>query len=159
MGTRSLGIAWKVILIADLGVLLYGIMAVFSPQIFAEGYQAYTGQSWSALYSISPKTAEYIFLLARLVGVFNIALGVVATLIVLMSFRKGETWSWYALLMGNTLGYLSPMTFDQIVGSIGIFEQLEIVLIVLVYVALGISAKDVLRRKTKTETAEPSKMV
>lgn len=151
MGTRALGIAWKVILIADLGLLLYGIMAVFTPQIFSAGYQAFTGQSWSQLSSVSPRTAEYILLLARLVGALNIAIGVVASLIVLMSFRRGEAWSWYALLIGNSIGYLSPMAYDQIVGSIGIFEQLEIVLIVLVYVALVISAKGVLR-KDKNET-------
>jgi hypothetical protein len=63
-----------------------------------------------------------------------------------MSFRRGEVWSWYALLIGNTIGYISPIIFDHTVGAINIFEQLEIVFIILVYVMLGIFAKDILSK-------------
>lgn len=56
-------------------------------------------------------------------------------------------WSWFALLIGNTIGYGSPIAFDLTVGAIGVFEELEIILLVLIYVALGISAKDVLSKK------------
>lgn len=144
LGSRSLSIAWKVILVADLGVLLYGLMATLVPEVLSEGFQAYTGQSLSALLSASPKTAEYILLLGRLLGAFNTAFALAVISIVLMSFRKGEAWSWYALLIANSAGYFSPIAFDWTIGSVGIFEQLEIVFIVLIYVALGISAKDIL---------------
>lgn len=150
MGNRLLGVAWKIILIADLGVLLYGIMAVFSPKIFREGFQVYTGQNWDALVSLGSKAADYILLLARLTGALNIAFGVVAVPIIVKSFRRTEPWSWYALLLGNSLAYLGPITFDQVVGFVGFFEQLEIVLLALVYAALCISAKDFLRKKTRT---------
>jgi hypothetical protein len=147
MGSRTVGVAWKVILIADLGVLVYGLMATLVPEVLGEGFESYTGQSLSALLSASPKTGEYILLLGRLVGAFNVAFAVAAIAIVLMSFRRGEVWSWYALLIGNTVGYISPIVFDQTVGAINIFEQLEIVFIVLIYIMLGISAKDILIKK------------
>jgi len=147
---RLLNIAWIIILIGDLGVLLYGLVLAFMPDLLSEGFQTFTGQSWSLLLSASPKTAEYILLIGRLLGALNVAFAVVAISIVLTSFRKGETWSWYALLMGNTIGYVSPIVFDWTVGSIGVFEQLEMVFIILIYIALGISAKDILKKKLET---------
>ena len=134
-------------LIADLGVLLYGLMVVFVPDVLSEGYRISTGQSWSVMLSVSPQTAEYLLLLWRLVGALNVAFAVVAIAIVLTGFRRGEAWSWYALFIGNTLGYGSPIAFDITVGAIGFFEILEIALLVLIYVALGISAKEVLSKK------------
>lgn len=134
-------------MIADLGVLLYGLMVIFVPSVLSEGFRVSTGQSWSTLLSVSPKTAEYLMLLWRLLGALNVAFAVVAIAIVLVSFRKGEAWSWYALLIGNTIGYCSPIAFDLTVGVVGVFEDLEIVLIVLTYIALGISAKEVLGKK------------
>ena len=147
MEFRSSSIAWKIILIADLGVLLYGLMVALVPDVLSGGFRVSTGQSWSALLSASPKTAEYLMLLWRLLGALNVAFAVVAIAIVLVSFRKGEAWSWYALLIGNTIGYCSPIAFDLTVGVVGVFEDLEIVLIVLTYIALGISAKEVLGKK------------
>ncbi len=86
----------------------------------------------------------------RLLGAYNIAFAVVAISIILFSFRKGEVWSWCALLLGNTIGYLSPIAFDWTVGAIGIFEILEIVFIVLIYTGLGISAKTIFSKKSET---------
>jgi hypothetical protein len=148
LGSRSVGVAWKVILIADLGVLLYGLMALLVPEVLGDGFQSYTGQSLSTLLSTNPKTGEYVLLLGRLIGAFNIAFAVSAIAIVLMPFRRGEAWSWFALLVANTVGYVSPIVFDQIMGAIGVFEQLEIVFLILIYIMLGISARDILRKKS-----------
>jgi len=147
LGSRLLSIAWKILLIADFGVLFYGLLVVFGPDVLSEGFRVSTGQSWLALLSVSPTTAEYILLLWRLVGALNIAFAIVAIAVVLMSFRRGEAWSWYALLIGNTIGYGSPIAFDLTVGAIGIFEELEIIFMLLIYIALGISAKDILSKK------------
>jgi hypothetical protein len=142
-----LSIAWKIILIADLGVLLYGIMVVLVPDVLNEGFRISTGQNWATLVSTNPRTADYLLLLWRLLGALNVAFAVGAITVALTSFRRGEMWSWFALLIGNTIGYGSPIAFDLTVGAIGVFEELEIILLVLIYVALGISAKDVLSKK------------
>jgi hypothetical protein len=87
-------IAWKIILIADLGVSLYGLLLALNPDDFlANGFQSVTGESWSALHSDSPETVEYISLLGRTLGGFNVAFGALAIFIVLKGFRKGEVWS------------------------------------------------------------------
>jgi hypothetical protein len=71
------------------------------------GFKNYTDQSLSTLLSTNPKTGEYILLLDRLIGAFNMAIAVSAIAIVLTAFRRGEAWSWFALLACNTIGYIS----------------------------------------------------
>lgn len=150
MRPKTLSIAWKVILIADLGVLVYGLTTLLNPGIFSDGYGTYTGQDWSVLASTSPATANYILLLARLTGGLNVAFASAAIAIVLTGFRRGEAWSWYALLVSNTFAYGSPMAYDVTVGSIGVFERIEQVFVLLVYVALAIAAKGVLTKPSRS---------
>jgi len=96
--------------------------------------------------SASPKTAEYISLLGRMFGAHMIAIAVLLIAITLKSFRRGESWSWHTFLIGNTLGWGSAIAFDLTVGEMSIVG-IEIVMILLVYIALGISARDILGKK------------
>jgi hypothetical protein len=41
------------------------------------------------------------------------------------AFRRGERWAWWALLVGNSIAFVSAMTYDRIVGAIGPFEWSE----------------------------------
>ena len=147
MVSGTVRVAWKLVLAADVGVLLYGLMAVSDPSIFGAGFQTYTGQDWSALQTASPRVGEYVALLVRVIGGLNIGIAVAAIAMILAGLRSGQAWSWYGLLAVNTIGFGTPIAFDLTVGSIGIFERLEQILILLVYVALALCAKDVLRRK------------
>ncbi len=58
-----------------------------------------------------------------------------------------ERWAWWALLIGNTLGFGAPMTYDRLVRAIGPFEMSEYLGIGLVYLALAVTAPS-LRRST-----------
>ena len=71
MRERRLRVAWVVILVADLGVLAYGLLAVFSPDQLTAGYESATGRAWSELVASIPQTADFILLLFRLLGGFN----------------------------------------------------------------------------------------
>ena len=51
----------------------------------------------------SPMTAEYIVVLFRMYGVFNVVFGLMAIAIAVTAFRRGERWAWWALLVGNTI--------------------------------------------------------
>lgn len=57
--------------------------------------------------------------------------------IAVSAFRRGEQWAWWALLIGNTIGFGAPITYDQIVGA---FEVLEVVALGGVYLALAATA-------------------
>ena len=101
----------------------------------------------------TPLVAGRITLVAvgRLLGGFNVAVGALTGLVAATSFRRGETWAWWALLIVNTIGFGAPIAFDPATGAIGLFEQLEIVAIVAIYAMLAISARASLRRRPAGE--------
>ena len=68
------------------------------------------------------------------------AFSVVAMAIAANGYRRGERWAWWALLVGNTLAYGAPMTYDRLVHAIGPFEMTEYLGIALVYLALAVTA-------------------
>ncbi|TAL40436.1 MAG: hypothetical protein EPN92_14765 [Chitinophagaceae bacterium] len=147
--TQRRRIAWILILIADIGLLAWGAMAALIPQqllgpgsrpILPAGYEGYTNYSWSELVSMFPKASDYITLLFRLFGVSNITFAIMAIAITVTAFRRGERWAWWTLLIGNTIAYGAPMTYDRIVNAIGPFEMLEYVGVAVIYIALAITA-------------------
>jgi len=133
-------VAWLIIVIADAGLLVWGAMAVMAPDILRIGYESFTGRSWPELADTSPMTPEFITLLFRLLGAYNLAFGVLAIAIAAVALRHGDAWAWWALLVGNTIAFGAPMTYDQIVGAIGPFELLEYAATFGIYVALAVTA-------------------
>ena len=142
-------IAWLIILLADVGLLAWGAMAAIAPEhllgpgsapILNAEYAGFTGRSWSELASASPMTAEFITLLFRMYGTFNVAFALMAIAITATALRRGDGWAWWALLVGNTLAFVAAMTYDRTVGAIGPFEMSEYVGLGAIYLALAVTA-------------------
>jgi len=85
-------------------------------------------------------TTEFIMLLFRMLGVGNVEFALLAIVIAATAFRRGDRWAWWALLVGNTIAFGAPMTYDRIVGAIGPFEIFEYVGIAVIYGALAVTA-------------------
>jgi hypothetical protein len=47
--SRRRGYAWVIILVADAGVLVYGVMAAVAPRALIPGYESYSSRTWPAL--------------------------------------------------------------------------------------------------------------
>jgi hypothetical protein len=142
-------VAWLVILIADVGLLAWCAMAALAPErlsgpgstpILTAGYEGFTGGSWQDLVATAPKTAEYTTLLFRMYGTYGLALSLLAIAIAAKGFRRGERWAWWALLVGNTIGYGAAMVYDQVVGAVGPFELSEYLGLAAIYGSLAITA-------------------
>ena len=145
MGTtidRKHQLAWKAMLIADVGLLVWCALAALAPEhlagphsgsIVRDGYEGYTGGSWAAL---TPGAARFAVLVFRMFGVYGTAFSLMAIAIAATGFRRGERWAWWALLVGNTLGYGGPMIYDQVVHAVGPFELTEYLGLGLAYAAL-----------------------
>jgi hypothetical protein len=140
-------IAWILLVIADVGFLAWGVMATAWPDrllgphglpILTAGYESFSQGSWSALAASSPPTARYIEVLFRLYGVFCAVFGLMACAIAVTAFRRGDRWAWWTLLAGNTIAYVSAMTYDWTVGAIGPFEITEYAGLAMVYAALAL---------------------
>lgn len=146
--TRWRRVAWIAILVADAGLLVWCAAAALIPgrlpgprsaSIVADGYEGFTGYSWTELVESSPRAAEFVTLVFRLFGAYGVALALLAIAIAVTAFRRGAAWAWWALLAGNTIAYGAPMAYDKIVGAIGPFEMLEYVGIAVVYAALAVT--------------------
>lgn len=148
MKSRSVSIAWKIMMVPNFAVLLFGLVFTFiADAMLSSGFESFTGQSWSALVSASPKTVDWILLTAgRMFGVHILVMTVLLFAITLTSFRRGERWSWYALLISYTLGMTLDIVAVYIMGLIPLVF-IDIVVLLLVYTTLGISAKDILSKK------------
>ena len=147
MKSRSVSIAWKIMMIPNFAILLFGLVFTFIPDAMnSQGFESFTGQNWSAFVSASPKTADLLLLTAgRMFGVHILIITVLFFGITLTSFRRGERWSWYALLTGVTL-FVFDIVAVLIMGLVPLAIG-NVVVISLAYVALGISAKDILSKK------------
>ncbi len=148
MGRRR-RVAWILILIVDAGLVAWGAMAAAFPDyllgprrvpILTAGYEGFTKGSWTELAGTSPMTARYLRVLFRMYGVFNVAFGLMALAITVTAFRRGERWAWWALLIGNTIAFVSAMTYDRMVNAIGLFELSEYLGLALIYGALAVTA-------------------
>jgi hypothetical protein len=116
-------VACILILVVDVAYIAWGAAAAVSPDhllgpggkgILPAAYEGYSGGSWSDLAGTSPVIAGYI--------------------------RRGEMWSWWTLLVGNTIALVSAITMDKVVNAIGPFELMEYLGLALVWGALAVTA-------------------
>jgi hypothetical protein len=140
--------AWILIVIADVGLLAWGAMAAIAPErllgpgsvpILHAEYEGFTGNSWSELANTSPVTTGFMTLVFRMYGIYGVAFSLMAIAITVYAFRRGEGWAWWALLVGNSLTYVSAMRYDWIVGAIGPFELTEYLGLGAIYLALAVT--------------------
>lgn len=155
-------IAWIAILVVEIGFLLWGTMAALLPEhligpgsrpILTAGYEGFTKFSWSELARTSPKTAEYIELLFRLYGAYNVAFSLPAIALTITAFRRGDPWAWWGLLLGNTIALGTAIRYDWIVDAIGPFELSEYVGVVVIYLALAVTAPFLAARRPAQSTS------
>jgi len=141
-------IAWILILIVDVSDIAWGFMAAAFPShltgpggtpILIAGYEGFTKGSWSALMTASPAAGQYMEVLFRTYGMYNVVFGVLGSAIAITAFRRGERWAWWALLAGNVLALVSAMIYDRTVNAIGPFELTEYLGLVMVLAALAMT--------------------
>lgn len=148
--------AWLLIVIADVGLLLWGAGAALIPErlpgpggtaILPAGYEGYTSGTWEQLQAASGETASYIAVIFRLYGVYIVAFSVLAIAIAAIGFRRGERWAWWALLVGNALAWPAAMSYDLIVHAIGPFELTEYLGLAIILGSLAVTWRSVRPRE------------
>ena len=117
-----------------------GLLGPGGKAILPAGYEGFSGDSWSELLRTSPMTANYIIVLFRMYGIYCMLFGLIASVIAITAFRRGDRWAWWTLLVGNTIALASAMRYDWMVNAIGPFEVTEYVGLVLIWAALAITA-------------------
>lgn len=146
MELRSVKISWRIMMIPHVAVLLFGLIWVVAPDIsVGQDLQAFMGQPWADFVTSNARLADFISLLGRVLGVQLIIIGILAIAITLTAYRRGEKWSWYVLLAGNTLGWGSGLAAEGITGVMSIVV-VEAIILLVAYVGLAISAKAILTK-------------
>jgi hypothetical protein len=125
-----------------LGLAVYGVMAIFNPEVLSAGFDRFTQQDWNRFQTDNHVLAAYVTLLWRLIGGFNLAVGLTLALVAWKWLRPGHSWAWTTLFLGTLISYLSPMSLDVSVRSIGSIEVFEFVLFGLFVISmLGVRCK------------------
>jgi deazaflavin-dependent oxidoreductase (nitroreductase family) len=125
MKTRIFFITFTV---ANLGLILYGILVLIKPEILLESFLVH-------VYQFPQEAADattYLSALYRLLGYFNIIPGMVGLYILHHYWVTRQEWCIGLVLASTSLSYIGPVVFDNTVGTIGFFEILEHILLLLV---------------------------
>ena len=142
-------IALIVILVVDVGYIFWGAGAAIAPEhllgpggkgILPAAFEGFTNASWVDFADTSPSIAGYIKLLYTMYGIYCALFGLMATVIAITAFRRGEAWAWWTLLIGNTIALIAAITMDKLGNAIGPFEVTEYFGLVLVWIALAMSS-------------------
>src|SRR5579864_1262106 len=91
---RARQIAWLGIVVADAGLVAWGALTVVAPECpgacMTNGYETFTNQSWGELVAASASTANFLMLLFRVFGAYNVAFGFLGIAVAATAFRRGE---------------------------------------------------------------------
>ena len=107
--------------VANLCLVAYGILALFSPGILLDSFSQHVYQFPEGAVA----AMNYFAALFRLLGFFNLVMGLLG-LILLWQYRiSREVWILQVVIASSLLAYLGPIVFDNTVGDIGFFEIIE----------------------------------
>ncbi len=130
--------------------LITAVLWIFMTEVaFVSDFGAYTSQPYSDFLTSNPRPAELWLFTKKLIGVERLATSLLIIFITQKSYRRGEKWSWYALLISGII------TWGWIIGyrvAIGYVESIGIATpvlgLVLLFIALVLPAKAILGKKT-----------
>ena len=146
MESKSVRIGWIVMLILGVWWIFCGITMIAAPQVsFHAPYESATGLSWESVVAANaPATIDYINGLWYSHAVYVIAQAALIILIALYAYRRGQKWSWYALLAGGVVLWGGMLIHHIIIGA---WLIIPIISLVLLAIALAVPAKDILTKK------------
>lgn len=111
---------------ANLGLILYGVLALLNPQVLTDSFSARVYQFPSE----ASAALAYLAALFRLLGFFNMLVGILGLWLLWRHWRNPQSWLGRTVITVSLLAYLAPVIFDNTVGHIGLFEILEHILFV-----------------------------
>lgn len=118
---------------ANLGLILYGILALVQPKILLDTFL-------TNVYQFPLEATEaiaYLAALYRLLGYLNIIPGLLGLLLLYRFWSTRQSWYLRVIIASTVLTYIGPIIFDNTIGTIGFFELLEhIIFAVIIFVGL-----------------------
>jgi hypothetical protein len=124
----------------NLGLIVYGVMAVLMPSILLEPFSLHVYQFPDG----ATTATTYLAALFRLLGFLNVILGLFGLLLLQRYRIERQTWILRLVIALSLLAYVGPIVFDNTVGTIGFFEIVEHILFLLMVLsgAMMLRARD-----------------
>ena len=109
---------------ANLSLVAYGILALLNPGILLDSFSVHVYQ----FPNDAAVAVDYLSALFRLLGFFNLVLGVLGLILLRQYGISRQRWTLQIVIASSLLAYLGPIVFDNTVGEIGVFEIIEHIL-------------------------------
>jgi len=117
MQASSVKIASTVMMAMGIYALVVSLFWIFLTEVmFVSDFTAYTGQSLSDALANGSKSAELWLVAKRLIGIELLPISLLMIFITQKSYRKGERWSWYALLIAGIITWGSLIGYKVAIG-------------------------------------------
>lgn len=129
------------LVIIAIASIVIGIVYVSTPKIMWY-HENFIGMTHEEISGINPKLADMMLVFLRGAGVLNFSLGILGIAVSLRSFREGEKWAWYAMLISYLVAFLPVLAITHYVGALTPFLVIFIMLVVFL-AAIVLSAKEI----------------
>ena len=117
MSESSLKIGSSIMMAMSVFALVVSVLWFSITEVmFVSDFLSYTGVSLSDALAQGSKSAELWLFAKRIWGIELVGLSVLMTIVTAKSYKKGETWSWYALLIGGCIFWGSLIGYKLVIG-------------------------------------------
>ena len=129
-------------------ILVMSVLWIFVTEImFVSDFKVYTTTTYAEYLASDPIYAQMYIITKRLIGFIFLACGIFVYFINQKSYRKGEKWAWYALLLGGSIPWATFIGYKIFIGYYGSSMFIFVIGAVLLVLGLAIPAKEILRKK------------
>ncbi len=149
------------LLLASDGMILFGLLMVFAPDFFRNSiYRLYTdfyyarGGAFEAIPSVDMTLQIWIYALA---GAISIGWMVALAMIILIPFRRGEKWAWWAVT-GSLLTWFVLDCLGSIIYGMSINLIINVGALVMFTIPLAMTYRTFFGAESAKEALAPSKM-
>jgi len=147
MDSKALKVSWVIVLIVNCIVIIIGLTVMIAPEVFMIGeYEGFTGNKWSDYISSNPDAASLFRLQVTQAGWYILTIGVIAVIITILFYKKGDKRSWYILLILTVMGWGGSLVYDLPAGDTKTIMMI-VILFIIGLIGLAIGAKPILKRK------------
>lgn len=130
-------------------MVVMSILWIFATEImFVSDFQVFTGETYAQYLVSDPVHAQMYIITKKLIGIILLACGIFVLFINHMCYRKGEKWSWYALLLGGSIPWATFIIYKIFIGYYGGSMFIFVIGAILLVLGLVFPAKEILSKKS-----------
>jgi hypothetical protein len=115
--------------------------------MFVSDFEVYTTTTYAEYLASDPIYAQMYIITKKLIGFIFLASGIFVYFITQKSYRKGEKWAWYALLIGGSIPWATFIGYKIFIGYYGGSMFIFVIGAVLLVLGLAFPAKEILSKK------------